>query len=131
MTELMTRRAVLGPSTLDLESRTAEATIATSAPVRRSGQRPDGTHGLWIEVLDLDGANLERLIGAPVLVDHAHHRSEARVGAIESARREGNRLVARLRFSQRPDVDALLVDLRDGIAGAVSVGYTVEEWSTS
>jgi hypothetical protein len=131
MTKLLTRRAQIGPSTLDVAARTAEATIASNTPVQRSGQRPDGTHGPWIEVLDLDGANLERLIGAPVLVDHAHHRSEARVGAIEGARREGNRLVARLRFSQRPDVDALLVDLRDGIAGAISVGYTVEEWSTS
>ena len=38
--------------------------------------------------------------------------------------------MARLRFSERADVTPLLQDLADGIGGAVSIGYLVEEWQT-
>jgi hypothetical protein len=128
LTQLLTRRAAIGPSSLDVEARTAEAIVVTSAPVKRSGQRPDGSHGFWLEVLDLDGASLERLIGGPILVDHDHHRGEARIGVVEAVRREGSQLVAKLRFSDREEVAALLRDLAAGIGGAISVGYFVEEW---
>jgi hypothetical protein len=126
---LLTRRAAIGPATLDREARTAEAIVATSDAVSRSGQRPDGSYGPWFEQLDISGANLDRFRGAPVLLDHAYYDSKARVGAVADVRIENGLLVATLRFSRRSEVDGLLDDIRDGIARQISVGYTVQEWA--
>ena len=49
------------PTTLDREARTVEAIVSTGADVQRGG---------FIERLDLTGADLSRLIGAPVLDGH-------------------------------------------------------------
>lgn len=129
MPEIFTRAATLAPRTLDLEARTCEAVISSGAAVLRRGPHPDG-HGFgpWFERLDLAGADLARLQGAPVLLDHAAYDSRSRVGVVETVRSEAGQLVARLRFSERAEVTPLLRDLADGIGGAISVGYSVEEW---
>jgi hypothetical protein len=125
----MTRKATIGPATLNLDARTCEATISSGAAVLRRGIYPDGSgFGPWYEALDLAGADLSRLEGAPVLLDHAAYDSRARVGVVETVRRDRGQLVARLRFSEREDVAPLLQDLAGGIGGQVSIGYSVEEW---
>src|SRR5687767_757102 len=126
MAEILTRRAALAPSTLNLESRTAEAVISSGAPVLRRGPHPDGRgFGPWHESLDLAGADLSRMAGAPVLLDHLSFDSRARIGVVESVHREQGQLVARLRFSERQDVAPLLQDLAAGIGRQVSIGYSV------
>lgn len=124
--QLLTRRAQIGPSTLDLESRTAEAVAATTEPVRRRGPSPSGEAGDWIEILDIGGCQLPD--GAPVLRGHDLANPEALIGVVETSWREGDQLIARLRFSTRPQVDELLRDLSAGIATGVSIGYEVSRW---
>jgi hypothetical protein len=130
--QLFTRALSLAPSSLDLEARTCEAIISSGASVLRRGIYPDGTgFGPWHEKLSVAGADLSKLTGAPVLLDHRSTDSTARIGVVEAVRREGGQLVARLRFSERQDVAPLLQDLADGIGGAVSIGYEVAEWKSN
>ena len=129
MTSMLTRRATIGPSTLNLRERTAEAIVATSEPLRRHGPDPSGEPGDWIEVLDIPGCQLPP--GAPVLRGHNFNDPEALIGAVESSRIEGGKLIATLRFSSRPEVDPLLRDLSAGIGTGVSIGYEVGSWQRS
>jgi hypothetical protein len=121
------RLAPLRARTLDLEARTVEATISTGADVARYGFRPDETFGPWIERLDLDGADLSRMAGAPVLLDHVQAMA-ARVGIVEGAERRGGEIVARLKFSDSDAGRAIVRDLEGGLPPQISIGYAVGEW---
>jgi hypothetical protein len=122
----LTRRAQIGPSSLDVAARTAEAIVATSEPVRRRGPSPSGDPSDWLEVLDIAGCDLPA--GAPVLRGHDFNNPEALIGVVENSRVEAGQLIARLRFSTRPAVDELLRDLSAGIGTGVSIGYEVLKW---
>jgi hypothetical protein len=126
MAELMTRRATIAPRTLDATARTCEAIVATSQPLRRRGPSPSGEPGDWIEILSVDGCELPP--GSPVLRGHNFSDPSAVIGAVEASWREGDQLIARLRFSSRPAVDELLRDLSAGIGSSVSIGYEVLQW---
>lgn len=128
MPDMLTRAADLTPSSVDLEARTASAVVSTGADVQRYGFRPDDTFGPWIERLDVSGADLTRLIGGPVLLDHAAADANKRVGVVTAARVERGQIVADFKFSARAEVADLLRDLSEGIGGAVSVGYRVDQW---
>jgi hypothetical protein len=130
MSEIYTRAATIGPASLDIERRTATAVISTGAAVLRGGFRPDGTLGPWREVLSLNGADLARLQGAPVLLDHRANDSSARVGVVRKAWRRNGEILAELQFSERSSVTDLLRDLSQGIGGQVSIGYGVDKWSS-
>lgn len=121
-----TRRATIGPRTLDVTARTAEAIVATAQPVRRRGPSPSGDPGDWLEVLDIAGCELPA--GSPVLRGHDFNNPDSLIGVVESSRVEGGELIARLRFSSRPAVDELLRDLSAGIGTGVSIGYEVAKW---
>jgi hypothetical protein len=123
---LLTRRAQIGPSSLDVAARTAEAIVATSEPVRRRGPSPSGDPGDWLEVLDIAGCDLPA--GAPVLRGHDFNNPDALIGVVENSRVEAGQLVARLRFSERAAIDELLRDLSAGIGTGVSIGYEVKQW---
>jgi hypothetical protein len=124
---LLTRRAQIGPATLDMAARTASAVVATAEPVKRRGPSPSGEPGPWLEVLDIAG--LELPPGSPVLRGHDLNNPEALIGVVEASHSEAGQLIARLRFSSRPAVDELLRDLQAGIGGAgVSIGYEVRTW---
>ncbi|MFO1036316.1 MAG: hypothetical protein U1E45_05690 [Geminicoccaceae bacterium] len=123
-------RTVAKPATFDEASRTVEAVVATpQAPVRRIGPKPDGSgYGPYIEVLELAGADLSRLVGAPLLVDHVPV-SEFQVGVVETARRTAEGIVCLVRFSREDAGFSAGRDVADGIRRQLSVGYQVQEWS--
>lgn len=120
----LTRELVVVPGSVNDEARELDVVWTTGAAVRRydwwSGEA-------WTESLSMDPkhVDLRRLnSGAPVLMDHSSYNQ---VGGVVrgSARVEGDRGLARLRFSRRPEVDGLWADIRDGIREKFSVGYDV------
>ena len=118
------REIDLSPQTFDAEQRTVEATICSDAPVQRADER-----GPYLEVLDLDGVDLESVRGVSVLDSHRQQDGVAGIlGVVEEARREGSAIVAKIRLSARAD-PALIEDVRSGVLRHLSVGYTVDEWS--
>ena len=110
------------PMSANVDARTCTATIATAAPVERYGLRPDGSRGPWVEVLDVAGADLSRLKGAPVLLDHMPVTS-AQVGVVENAIITNSEAVATLRFGEAPRAAELFDDIVAGVRRQVSVGY--------
>jgi phage major head subunit gpT-like protein/phage head maturation protease len=122
MEELVTRTATLEPATFDPERRTVEVVFATTAPVRRFD-----LEGPYQERLDLSpgAVDLSQLIGGPVLNSHDRMDVNSILGVVESAQVDGERGVARLRFSER--AAAILKDIRDGIIRSISVGYVVNQ----
>jgi HK97 family phage prohead protease len=116
---LALRPADLRPATLDPAARTVEAIVSTGADVPRGGV---------IERLDLKGADLSRLIGAPVLDGHRSESTRDVLGVVEAAELRPEGLWARLRFRQTDAAAAVLSDIADGTLRGLSVGYRVEEW---
>lgn len=123
MSQLLTRRAQIGPSTLNLRERTAEAIVATGEPLRRHAPSPSGDDTAWIEVLDIGSCELPP--GSPVLRGHNFNDPEALIGTVVSSRIEDGKLIAMLRFSSRPEIDRVLQDLSQNIGVGVSIGYEV------
>ena len=122
----LTRRADLAPSSANRDDRTVEVIWSTGAPVRRRDMA-----GQYIERLSLvpEAVDLSRLQGASVL--DAHRQSAVRdvLGSVQSASVDGQRGIALIRFSSRPEVEPLWQDVLTGILRHVSVGYSVEEWT--
>jgi hypothetical protein len=124
---MTTRRSPLGAATYNAEARTVRAIAGTGAPVRRTGFRPDDSHGGWLEVLDVNGANLTRLEGAPILADH-RQALDARLGIVAGARVTGGAIEVDLRLSDSPAGEALGRELAGGTAPQLSIGYQVSRW---
>lgn len=112
------------PNSFDPETRTFTVIVATSAPVDR---------GAYIEVLDIlsfgSAGWPERL---PLQVDHSSSVRDT-VGALTNFRIEtldGGvvALVADGQLSSRPDNDALVANLKDGIQTAFSISFSVSKW---
>lgn len=124
--EGMTRRATLSAATFNEEAMTVEATISTFAPVQRRDSR-----GVYTERLDPAGLDLSRIEGAPVL--NGHRQGDARdvIGVVQSARIEGNALIATLRLSQAEDAAPVIARIREGTLRGVSIGYRVQKWADS
>ena len=118
---------MFSPSTLDAEKRTVDVVFATPTPVLRySWMREE----YYQEVLDMAGANLERASrGLPVLDNHSRWGSvgDTVIGRAENIRREGDKYVATVRFSNRENVQGLIQDIRDGIITDISFGYSVDK----
>ena len=51
------------------------------------------------------------------------------IGTVEAARVEGDQIIARLRFSSRPEIESTVRDIRDGILANLSIGYSVSLWA--
>jgi HK97 family phage prohead protease len=122
-TALETRDAAMRPRTFDASANTIEAVIATDNPVPRTDMR-----GPYLESLDIAGANLDALRGASVLDAHRQDAVAAVLGTVDEAWREGAQLVARIRLSGRPEVAAIVEDVRAGVLRSLSIGYEVAEW---
>ncbi|ACI98697.1 prohead protease/major capsid protein fusion protein [Rhodospirillum centenum] len=121
-------RAAGRPSTLDRAARTVEAVaLSGPAPAVRPGPAPDGSAGPWVEELDAAGADLSALIGGPVLKDH-HNVTDAAVGTVAGARREGSTIIAGLRFDPSEEAEAVLAKIEAGSIRGVSLGYVVTTW---
>lgn len=107
------------------------ATVVWSTGSRRTVNR-------WFdepyeEELSLSGnsVRLERLNGgAPLLNSHRSYDLEDVIGVVVegSAKIEGGKATAQVRFSDRPEVDAIWSDVQAGILRNLSVGYKVHEY---
>lgn len=114
MIRLVTRMA---PKTFDPETRTLEAIAATGAMVNRGG---------YFEQLDMAGADLSQIVGAPVLDSHRTGSLADQLGVATGARMEGQKLIVAIKLSTR--AAPYLEEVAEGTLGAVSAGYAVELW---
>lgn len=115
----------------DPATRTAEVTWTTGARVRRRGLFEEFDEELSLE----EGAvDTSRMVGGrmPVLAAHSARKLADVIGVVESVwftgtgpQREGR---ARIRFSDRADVQPIVRDVEAGILRNVSVGYEVDQW---
>lgn len=119
-------RAQFVPSTMNAEERTVDVVFATPTPVLRYSWSMDEYYN---EVLDMNGANLERTSkGLPVLDNHGRWGSVGQIlGRAEDIRREGESYVATVRFSKREAIQEMVTDIQDGIISDISFGYSVDK----
>lgn len=128
----MRRAADLLPATLDEQDRSIEVVWSTGARVRRQplfGEPFD-------EELSMDPSSvrLERLnAGGPLLKVHDLRTLDSVIGSVVpgTARIENGRGIARVRFSERDDVEPIWADVRAGHLRAVSIGYQVHRFEVS
>lgn len=126
------RAAAVLPASIDEEARTVEVCWTTGATVQRL--RFEG----WdVKVVDEElevserAMRLDRLRnGAPFLDSHHSWRLDAVLGVVvdDSVRIEGGKGYARIKFSDRDDVEPIWRDIKAGIIRNVSVGYQVHEY---
>jgi len=107
------------PTTVDREARTVEAIVSTGADVPRGGV---------IERLDLAGADLSRLIGAPVLDAHRTGSTRDQLGVVEAAVLRPEGVWVRIKFRRNEAATAVMGDIADGTLRGLSIGYRVEKW---
>lgn len=107
------------PNTVDIASRTVEAIVSTGADTQRAG---------FIERLDLSGADLSRLIGAPVLDAHRSESTRDQLGVIEAAEVRPEGIWVRMKFRSNMAAASVLSDIEDGTLRGLSIGYQVADW---
>ena len=122
----------LMPETVDAAARTVELVWSSGAMVRR---RDTWTGKRYDEVLSLEPGHvdLSRLNGgAPLLDTHGAYELRQVLGVVERAwvETDGSAPVgkARVRFSERADVEPVWRDVQAGIIRNVSVGYAVRRF---
>jgi hypothetical protein len=122
------RRAAFQPASLNRDARTIELTWSTGA----RGRRASWFDGDWYEELDMspDAVRLDRLnSGASLLNNHQSADLSNILGVVERAWIENGEGRARVRFSERAEVEPIFQDVAAGIIRNVSVGYQVHQWS--
>lgn len=103
--------------------RTAVATFYTGVPIARF----DFFDGPYTLEFSMAGADFARFnAGAPVQRNHSDDLAD-QVGVVERAWIADGKALAQIRFSERPDVDALWEDVRAGIVRNVSMQATLLE----
>ncbi|MFZ5964728.1 prohead protease/major capsid protein fusion protein [Thalassococcus sp. BH17M4-6] len=102
-----------------MASRTVEAIVSTGADTPRAG---------FIERLDLSGADLSQLIGAPVLDAHRSASTRDQLGVIEAAEIRPEGLWVRMKFRSNAAAASVLSDIEEGTLRGISIGYTVQKW---
>lgn len=107
------------PNTVDTASRTVEAIVSTGADTPRAG---------FIERLDLSGADLSRLIGAPVLDAHRSASTRDQLGVIEAAELRSEGIWVRMKLRSNTAAASVLSDIEDGTLRGLSIGYQVAKW---
>lgn len=122
-------RAEVVPGSINKEKRIAEVTWTTGARVLRQPWFDEP----FLEELSLDPAHVRMDFlasgKAPVLDAHQQWGGMAsQIGVIDTARLDGERGTASLRFSQREDVTPIWQDVQDEIVRNVSVGYQVHKY---
>lgn len=122
-----TRSAAFTPSTVDESARTVELVWTTGASVRRYDWYADAYYDEVLEVSP-EAVRMGRMAsGAPLLLDH-YASTSRQVGVVESARIEGGKGYATVRFSKRKEVEGVWQDVKDGILRSISVGYKVHRY---
>lgn len=107
------------PTTVDAAARTVEAIVSTGADTPRPG---------FVERLDLTGADLTRLIGAPVLDAHRAASTRDQLGVIEAAELRAEGIWVRMKFRSNAAAESVLSDIADGTLRGLSIGYQVADW---
>ena len=105
------------------ETRTFAATFSAGAP----RQLRDAS-GPFLEVVDLSGFDPAALVIKTVFLDH-RHSTDAAVGVVTAARREGAALVGEVQLSAAESVADVRTKVAEGVIGAVSIGYRVTKWT--
>lgn len=113
------RAAVPTVSTIDRDARTVEAIVSTGAETPRPG---------YFERLDLSGADLSRMIGAPVLDAHRAASTRDQLGVVDAAELRVEGIWVRMRFRSDAAAVAVLNDIGEGTLRGLSIGYSVAEW---
>lgn len=119
-------RAGFRPDTYNEDDRTIEVVFSTGSK---------GKRGFWTEYFEelsmkKSDVRLERLNqGAPVLNNHSRSRGlEGIIGVVEKAWIRNKMGMARIRFSERDDVQGIIRDIQSGVIRNVSVGYVVHKY---
>ncbi|MFM8746199.1 MAG: prohead protease/major capsid protein fusion protein, partial [Aestuariivirga sp.] len=128
----LTRAADLLPASIDAAERTIDVVWSTGARVRRNPFFGDP----FDEELAMDprAVRLDRLnAGAPLLKVHDASALDSIIGSVVpgSARIENGRGIARVRFSDRTEVEPLWKDVEAGHIRAVSIGYQVHRFEVT
>jgi hypothetical protein len=128
----LTRAADLLPASIDAAERTIEVVWSTGARVRRNPFFGDP----FDEELAMDprAVRLDRLnAGAPLLKVHDASALDSVIGSVVpgSARIENGRGIARVRFSDRAEVEPLWKDVEAGHIRAISIGYQVHRFEVT
>ncbi|MCA3584652.1 MAG: peptidase U37 [Methylocystis sp.] len=128
----LTRAADLLPASIDAAERTIDVVWSTGARVRRNPFFGDP----FDEELAMDprAVRLDRLnAGAPLLKVHDASVLDSVIGSVVpgSARIENGRGIARVRFSDRTEVEPLWKDVEAGHIRAVSIGYQVHRFEVT
>lgn len=123
---LITRAVDTTLESIDAESRTLTVSFSSETPYLRVSWFDDP----WVEVLghkagevELDRANSS----APVLYNHIRNDNGSRLGVIEKAWVDRGKGFAKIKLSQRDEVNGFWQDIQDGILGNISVGYQINE----
>lgn len=118
------RAAESKPVLVDEGSRRAEIVWTTGATVKRAG-----LFGDWNETLRItnESVRMQRLNSgaAPLLKNHDASDISSVIGVVERAWLGQNEGRAIVRFSDRPEVDGIFADVKNGILRSISVGYRV------
>ncbi len=125
MPELLKRFANTSPATINTQTRTVEAVIATDTPILRRD-----TRGEFVEILLPGGLALETARDKPILDSHKQDSINALLGRITQVRISEGQVIAELKFSSSADVSPVFEKIADGTIKAVSVGYEVLERQT-
>lgn len=123
--QLVTRAAPLAPTTVNDETRTVSAVIATETPAPCRSK--DGRK--WYEVLPMAALQTPLPDAAPLLDSHQQKTIADQIGVVTNLRVEGRQLVGDLTISAR--FPATWADVKAGVLRAVSVGAAVEGWTQS
>ena len=128
----LTRAADLLPASIDAAERTIDVVWSTGARVRRNPFFGDP----FDEELAMDprAVRLDRLnAGAPLLKVHDASVLDSVIGSVVpgTARIENGRGIARVRFSDRAEVEPLWKDVEAGHIRAVSIGYQVHRFEVT
>lgn len=126
-TDTLTRSVHVRASTVDEESRTVEATLATESPVQVFDAR---RWEVIDEVLLISGARFAGSV--PMLDSHNRGRVSDVIGSVREITRNPNEtpatLSGRLHFAETDGGNVAFALVRGGHLSDVSVGYRVAKW---
>jgi HK97 family phage prohead protease len=117
-------RSQFAPSSLDESAREVTAQFLSGEPIIRIDPWSGQPYELSFDPSGVDLARLNSGV-APVLDSHSASPISSQIGVILKAWREGKRFFARLRFSDRPELDGLFQDVKQGVIRGISMGARV------
>ncbi|GIU74767.1 MAG: hypothetical protein KatS3mg004_1854 [Bryobacteraceae bacterium] len=116
--------AVAPPETADAATRTVTVVAYSGEAVQRLDPWTGELYQLRLGLED-GQVRLGRMVGAPVLDSHANFSIRDQIGVVERAWVQSGQLLARLRFSERDDVEPIWRDILAGIVRNVSIGALI------